>query len=98
MFARDDALLLTFKAVQHPTCLALVHLHDSNLRCVYPMIFVMLPCCCKLSLFPAEASAQALRIVKLCLLTWTTSTTRVHAGSRRQSTYVCSRPQSNLAG
>ena len=33
-------ILLTFKADQHPTFLALVHLHDSSLLCVYPMFFV----------------------------------------------------------
>jgi len=40
-FVRDD----THSTHIHPTCLALVHLHDSSLLCVYPMILSMLSCC-----------------------------------------------------
>ena len=93
-------ILLTFKAVQHPTCLALVHLHDSSLLCVYPMIFV--DASLLLQTFPfsrrGKCASPTYRQAPSGVLTWTTSTTRVHAGSQRQSTYVCSRPQSNLAG
>ena len=93
-------ILLTFKAVQHPTCLALVHLHDSSLLCVYPMIFV--DASLLLQTFPfsrrGKCASPTYRQALSGVLTWTTSTTRVHAGSQRQSTYVCLRPQSNLAG
>ena len=93
-------ILLTFKAVQHSTCLALVHLHDSSLLCVYPMIFV--DASLLLQTFPfsrrGKCASPTYRQALSGVLTWTTSTTRVHAGSQRQSTYVCLRPQSNLAG
>ena len=93
-------ILLTFKAVQHPTCLALVHLHDSSLLCVYPMIFV--DASLLLQTFPfsrrGKCASPTYRQALSGVLTWTTSTTRVHAGSQRQSTYVYSRPHSNLAG
>ena len=50
-------------AVQHPTCLALVHLHERNLPSVYATYFVdvalIWPCCCKLSLVPPRQRTSA---------------------------------------